>query len=165
MVRRTYTRGRLGSPKGNRGRLVDMSPQTAEALGVRRSLLEADAALAGRPLSPWVWPSPDGQPTDDRWLRGRIWEPLLRRAGLRHRGLHQLRHSYASLLLGKGVAPKYIQGQLGHASLAVTLAVYSHLLPGEYGRLADQLDAKPETDGNPGATAPAAERAEPGEIE
>src|SRR5262245_23959512 len=79
--------------------------------------------------------------TDDRWLRGRVWIPLLRRAGLRQRGFHQLRHSYASLLLGKGVAPKYVQGQLGRASLAVTLGVYSHLLPGEYGRLADQLDA------------------------
>src|SRR5262245_2315597 len=100
--------------------------------------------------------------TDDRWLRGRVWKPLLRRAGLRHRGLHQLRHSYASLLLGKGVAPKYIQGQLGHASLAVTLSVYSHLLPGEYGRLADQLDA---TTRNPGATARAAEGDKPRGIE
>jgi integrase len=104
-----------------------------------------------------VFPGLNGVPTDDRWLRDRVWKPLLRRAGLRHRGLHQLRHSYASLLLGIAVAPKYIQGQLGHASLAVTLGVYSHLLPGEYGRLADQLDPKPTTDCNPGATEPAAE--------
>jgi integrase len=141
MVRRTHTRGRIGTPKGNRGRLVDLSPRAAEALQARRSLLEAEAAIAGRPLAPWIFPDPTGKPTDDRWLRDRVWEPLLRRAGVRHRGIHQLRHSYASVLLGRGVPPKYVQGQLGHASLAITLSVYSHLLPGEYGRLADQLDA------------------------
>lgn len=92
--------------------------------------------------------------------RDRVWEPLLRRVGLHHRGQHQLRHSYASLLLGRGVAPKYVQGQLGHASLAVTLGVDSHLLPGEYGRLPDQLDPQPATDCNPGATTSAAEKTE-----
>jgi integrase len=41
---------------------------------------------------------------------------------------HDLRHSYASLLLSQGENIKYVQTQLGHSSPMVTLNVYSHLL-------------------------------------
>ncbi|HMC92049.1 MAG TPA: tyrosine-type recombinase/integrase [Allosphingosinicella sp.] len=50
----------------------------------------------------------------------------MRRAGIaRHVRLHDLRHTYASLL----IAPKYIQVQMGHASIQTTLDRYGHLMP------------------------------------
>jgi integrase len=44
--------------------------------------------------------------------------------------LYDLRHTCATLLLGSNVHPKYVQELLGHASIALTLDTYSHVLPG-----------------------------------
>ena len=43
--------------------------------------------------------------------------------------LHDLRHTCATLLLGKGVHSKIVQELLGHATIALTLDTYSHVLP------------------------------------
>jgi integrase len=55
---------------------------------------------------------------------------LLERAGLRRIRFHDLRHTCATLLLSKNVHPKYVQELLGHATVAITLDTYSHVLPG-----------------------------------
>ena len=44
--------------------------------------------------------------------------------------LHDLRHTHATLLLANGVNVKVISERLGHASVAFTLTVYAHVLPG-----------------------------------
>jgi integrase len=54
---------------------------------------------------------------------------MLRRAELRYRKPHTLRHTFASLLIERGESLKYVQEQLGHHCPAFTLAVYGHLLP------------------------------------
>jgi integrase len=41
---------------------------------------------------------------------------------------HNLRHTYASLLIAQGEHPKYIQSQLGHSSISVTMDIYAHLM-------------------------------------
>ena len=43
---------------------------------------------------------------------------------------HDLRHTYATLLLTKGVHPKIVSGMLGRSSIAITLDIYSHVIPG-----------------------------------
>jgi integrase len=43
--------------------------------------------------------------------------------------LHGLRHSYATLALSSGVNPRIVSGRLGHSTVALTLDVYSHVLP------------------------------------
>jgi hypothetical protein len=53
----------------------------------------------------------------------------LRRAELRRIRFHDLRHPYTSLLIAHGAHPKYIQAQLGHASIQTTLDRYGHLMP------------------------------------
>jgi integrase len=55
-------------------------------------------------------------------------------------GLHGLRHSHASLLLGAGASIKAVSSRLGHASAAMTLSTYAHLLPGADEDAADRLD-------------------------
>jgi integrase len=64
--------------------------------------------------------------------------------------MHQLRHTFATLLIAAGVHPKYIQAQLGHASIQVTMDVYGHLFPGTFAKLVTALDDAAER--NPGAT-------------
>lgn len=63
-------------------------------------------------------------------LRKRSLAPLLNRAGLPKVRFHDLRHTCATLLFGKGVHPKYVQELLGHANVAITLDTYSHVIPG-----------------------------------
>ena len=43
---------------------------------------------------------------------------------------HDLRHTHATHLLKAGVHPKVAQERLGHATIAVTLDLYSHVMPG-----------------------------------
>ena len=56
--------------------------------------------------------------------------PLLECAGLPPVRFHDLRHTCATLLLSRNVHPKYVQELLGHATVAITLDTYSHVLPG-----------------------------------
>ena len=48
------------------------------------------------------------------YFRSRVWEPILRRAEIRYRKIHTLRHTFASLLIANGESLPYIQAQLGH---------------------------------------------------
>jgi integrase len=72
-------------------------------------------------------------------LRQRSFAPLLKRAGLPQITFHDLRHTCASLLFQKNVYPKFVQELLGHASVAITLDTYSHMLPGMGGEAADAM--------------------------
>ena len=62
-------------------------------------------------------------------LRSRSFKPLLEQAGLRPIRFHDLRHTCATLLLSKDINPKVVSEMLGHASVSITLDIYSHLLP------------------------------------
>ena len=59
----------------------------------------------------------------------------MRKANLPHIRFHDLRHTCATLLLGKGTHPKFVQELLGHATVAITLDTYSHVMPG----MSDQI--------------------------
>jgi len=67
--------------------------------------------------------------TVKRAVRQRSFAPLLKRAGLPHMRFHDLRHTCATLLLSRGVHPKFVQELLGHATIAITLDTYSHVMP------------------------------------
>jgi integrase len=54
--------------------------------------------------------------------------------------LHGLRHSHASHLLASNVHPKIVQERLGHSSIAITMDIYSHLMPNMQGEAAAAVD-------------------------
>lgn len=91
-----------------------------------------------------------GKPVDGDNLRSRVFYPLLERAGLRRVRLHDLRHTFASLLIQQGESLAYVREQLGHSSIQVTVDVYGHLIPGANRAAVDRLDTQPAR--NPGAT-------------
>jgi len=70
----------------------------------------------------------DGGPLNPNTLSSR-WRGFLRRSGLPHVRFHDLRHAHATLMLLKGVHPKVVSERLGHASVGITLDLYSHVLP------------------------------------
>jgi integrase len=142
LVRRSRRRGRVSEPKNGKLRRVDMSAQLADVLRGLKTLQEAEAVLAGREPPERVFSAPDGGPVSEDVFRKRVWTPLLRRAGLRYRKPHSLRHTFASLLLAAGGPDQilYVQKQLGHHSPEFTLRVYGHLLPRGDHRAVDVLD-------------------------
>jgi integrase len=141
LIRRSVRLGRVSLPKNGKTRRVDMSPQLVACLSNLRSLQAAEAAVQGQPAPERCFP---GQQAEDRW-RATVWAPILRRAGLRYRKPHTLRHTYASLLLARRESLHYVQQQLGHHSPAFTLTVYGHLIPREGARAVDALDLPPVT--------------------
>ena len=75
-----------------------------------------------------VFPNESGQPINHNNLVSRHFNPALKRAGLDRIRFHDLRHTYASMLIEQGENIKYIQSQLGHSTPTVTLNVYAHLM-------------------------------------
>jgi len=75
-----------------------------------------------------VFPNEVGNPMDCRNIVNREFEGAFRRAGLRKIRFHDLRHTFASLLIDRGEHPKYIQTQIGHSSINVTMDIYGHLM-------------------------------------
>lgn len=69
----------------------------------------------------------------------RAWE----KAKLDPIGLHECRHTFASLMIAAGVNAKALSTYMGHASIATTLDLYGHLLPGSETEAAGLLDAYP----------------------
>ena len=70
-----------------------------------------------------------GTPVDVGNLTYRSFRPLLKRAGLPQIRIHDLRHTAATLLLGRRVHPKKVQEMLGHSTITETMDTYSHVLP------------------------------------
>ncbi len=74
-------------------------------------------------------------------LTARSFKPILTRAKLPNIRLHDLRHTCATLLLSKGVHPKFVQELLGHATISITLDTYSHVLPSMGDQAATAMEA------------------------
>jgi integrase len=97
-------------------------------LALLRKLGERSKPVEPKPED-LVFMSNSGGPVHESKFVGRHFKPLLRLAGLPNIRLYDLRHTAATLALSAGVSPKVVSEQLGHASVAFTLEVYSHVLP------------------------------------
>jgi integrase len=80
-------------------------------------------------LDELVFATPEGKPLNPSSLQ-REFAKIVKRVGLQSVRFHDLRHTFASLMLLSGAAPKVISEALGHASVAFTMDTYSHILPG-----------------------------------
>jgi integrase len=140
------------APKSGKCRRVDLPAVLLARLRARQSLREAEAVLAGAELSPWVFPAPTDptKPVNGAFIRFKVWYRVLRRAGLRAVRLHDLRHTFATLLLEAGTPIAYVQGQLGHSSIQMTVDRYGHIRPGVNREAVNQLASQTA----PGTPAP-----------
>jgi integrase len=88
-----------------------------------------------------VFATAEGGPLMPRNLLSRHFKPILKVAGLPKKvRLYDLRHSCATLLLASGENPKVVSERLGHAGIAMTLDVYSHVLPSMQQAAAEKLE-------------------------
>ena len=87
-----------------------------------------------------VFRSPEGTILDPDNLYHRVFLPVLAKAGIRRIRLHDLRHTFGSLLLQNGASIVYVKEQMGHSSIQVTVDIYGHLIPGADVCFVDRLD-------------------------
>ncbi len=133
---------RVEAPKSGRARTVDMS-SSLQALLLSHDTATKGVWLArGKPRPVWLWTTQSGA----TWHRSRVTRLLhraLTRAGLPHHSPHDLRHTYASLLLQQGESPEYVRRQLGHSDIRLTTGLYGRWLPVSNRAAVDRLDDAP----------------------
>lgn len=121
-VKRTFNHGRFYEPKTKAcKRRIDLAPQLVTQLKKwKLACPPSDLDL--------VFPNEAGKPLAPIAMVRRKFEPALKKANISRIRFHDLRHTYASLLIDQGELPKYIQAQMGHSSITVTMDTYGHLM-------------------------------------
>ncbi len=121
-IQRTFSEGAWYKPKSRTSnRRIDLGPSMMNELRKWKMACPPND-------NDLVFPNEPGNPINHGNLLRRHFYPALIAAECPRIRFHDLRHSYASLLIEQGENIKYIQSQLGHASPIVTLSVYAHLM-------------------------------------
>lgn len=121
------------SPKSSAGRRI------VPLQGLLRDYLDEHLIKSGRSGADLVFGRSATEPFTNSTVRNRAisaWE----KAGLDPIGLHECRHTFASVLIAAGANSKAIQEALGHASIQMTFDRYGHLMPGGRKEMRDLLD-------------------------
>ena len=106
----------LPNPKGGR---VAHKPLGAAAVALLRSQTRVEG-------NPFVFPG--DRPGDHRYALRWTWDRVCKRAGIEGCRVHDLRHTFASLLVSRGVSLFVVQKLLNHSTPSMTQR-YSHLAP------------------------------------
>ena len=140
-LERGFSAGELTTPKSGGSRRIDMSDQLATTLQELRSERKKEALAKGWGIVPvWVFCNEEGGHLDGDNLRSRVFYKVLEKAGLRWLRIHDLRHTFASLLIQQGESLAYVRDQLGHHSIQITVDTYGHLIPGANRAAVNRLD-------------------------
>jgi len=133
--------GILDTPKSGHGRTVDLSRSLADTLAAHTMTRKQEKLKYGwSELPPWLFVTKKSTPVDPANVR-RAMLRVLKAAKLPlHFTPHGLRHTYASILLAEGVSPVYVQEQLGHATIELTVSTYGRWLKKKAPGALDRLD-------------------------
>jgi len=129
------------APKTGKGRRIDLGSIALDALRRHKLAQEQEkrwgSAYTDRDL---ICAEPDGRPWHPDAMSS-AYRKLLADHELSGIRFHDLRHTHATHLLRQGVSPKIVAERLGHATVAMTLDTYSHVLPGMQADAAGKVDA------------------------
>jgi len=122
-VTETTRQGLFGPPKSGK-RLIDVDAPLAAKLEAHIKGLRKESLAAGVQAY-YLFPE-----ITQRMVQGAVRRACLA-ARLRVRSPHDLRHTYSAILLMAHISPAYVQKQLGHHSISMTVDIYGHWIPGE----------------------------------
>jgi integrase len=116
--------------KNTKGRPVALSGLMLEELKGHRAKQVEELLRFGVKLSgeSFVFAQPDGGPIKPGSVTNE-WKRLVKKHTLPRIRFHDLRHTHATAMLASGIHPKIASERLGHSSIAITLDLYSHVLP------------------------------------
>lgn len=146
-IRRAVDSGKPGHvkpPKSGQSRVIDLSADDVKAFKewkATRAQISFEFAKPGA----YIFGNDAGALRSPNEI-GRRWSYRTNRAMKEvpeiHRiTLHDLRHTHATLLLMAGVQPKVVQERLGHSTIAITMNIYSHVMPSMQRQAVDSLSA------------------------
>jgi integrase len=135
--------------------LAPKTPRSRRTLPLPNVVAEALAVQVGQFASPdgYLFTTSRGNPYPQLDYVRRVFRPAVARAGLPvGTTTHDLRHHYASVLLGAGESVVAVAERLGHENATLVLTTYGHLLPDSEDRTRRAIDQAwlsdgPETDG------------------
>ncbi len=129
-VRRDIWHGQVNSPKyAASERVIPLGPILAEHL---------QGKLNG--AGSWIFKGDSGKPLDPKNLAQRQLHPVLDRLGMPRFSWHRLRKLHSTYLGDLSVSPRIMQAQLGHADAALTLNVYTQIVPESQRRAIESLE-------------------------
>jgi integrase len=129
-VQRARWRDHTTSPKtAGSIRRVNLSVETVKVLEQHRKAIAAQSLVAGRSMSEKVFVNEAGGPADESKVR-KAHNLALKVAGLRRIRVHDLRGTFAALLVSAGVPLYTVSKLLGHSDPATTARHYADLAPG-----------------------------------
>ncbi|MCH8110091.1 MAG: tyrosine-type recombinase/integrase [Chloroflexi bacterium] len=132
-----------GHPKTDKPRAIALSKEAVKLMQSIRSK-QIEHRLSVGPVwqdTGYVFTRPDGRPLVPDMVTNSFTK-LIRSSDLPHMTLRGLRHAHATLLLAAGVHPKIVSESLGHSNIAITMDIYSHVLPGMQEAAAQALDER-----------------------
>jgi len=125
---------RFVAPKSKKSiRSIDMSSKL-------RSILLEYKMRKGNRNTGLVFDDSNGEPMNPQIFVRDQFKPAVQQAGLGELRLHDLRHTFGSLKIEQGENLKYIQTQMGHSSIKITLDIYGHLLKDTNPEAAERTD-------------------------
>jgi integrase len=142
-LEQTKTQIRFKSPKSGRHRAITLPGYAVTELRrLKREQAEALLSLGVRQSGgTLVCCRGDGEPHQPLSLTYEFARFMRRLKDLPRVRFHDLRHSHATQLLASGVHPKIASERLGHASVGITLDLYSHVTDTMQGEAAAKLDS------------------------
>ena len=103
-----------------------------------------DRWSAGKSPGEWLFAAPAGGPLrETNWQRSVSWREAKATIGRPELRVHDLRHTAASVWLASGADPKVVQRVLGHATAAMTMDLYGHMIDRNLWDAAQRLGAPP----------------------
>lgn len=121
-----------------RGKVVEKAPKTKgsqrpiplddaclDALQERRRIAFREGFLGE---NDWVFPGKEGQAIARSTFSRRTWAMVLKKAGVEYRGMHQCRHTAATIMLNSKVSPGVVAKILGHSKPSTTLNIYARYI-------------------------------------
>jgi integrase len=144
-VNKAMSKGKVQMPKDGESREVDLSRQLTDVLKAMIAERRQRNFSLGKPMPDLLFPTENGGVINRAHIIRAI-ERTLRKANLpMHFSAHSFRHTFASQLLQMGESPAYVQRQLGHSSIKMTVDTYGKWLPAGNKNAVDRLDESLQT--------------------
>lgn len=138
-VYQSFGRFGLGLTKTRKTREIDMSRQLHVVLADLFLIRQREAVEAGKDMPESIIFHSKGHYRSQNATR-KAFKKVLKLAGLPKKRVHDMRHTYASVLLSKGASINYIKDQLGHTKISMTSDLYSRFIPGTNREMVSLLD-------------------------
>ena len=134
---------RFKGPKSKRGRRsIALSGSAVQIMRAHKVACLQERMLLGlgKNAKALVFGRPDNGEAQSPRDFSKAFSRISNKAGLGHVTLHGLRHTHITNLLRENVHPKIASERAGHASISITLDIYSHAVPGLQEDAAAKID-------------------------